>query len=242
MLSQTSRTVARLGEAVGIEHPGREGREGADAPSGDDDQRLAAQRRAGDQPQRQRAGEVDHEDADREGVLGAGAELGVDQEARHGGATAEHRDCEPARRAHASAASRRPSPVRCSRVVPRRMADVAAGQGRGEVAGGQAEVAGIDHFEQLQLHRGERGQRPADARRQERVRDAVVRMVAQPGDEVAEQERADHVDGKCRPGPAVRTVRSELREPDPGQRPDHPAQVDRRQAARVESHGFHPPG
>ena len=63
------------------------------------DQRLAFQRRAGDQAERQRAGEVDREDAEREGVVGARGEGRVDQEARRGGGAAEQADGDPGRRA-----------------------------------------------------------------------------------------------------------------------------------------------
>ena len=58
--------VAGLAEAMEVEHPGREGGEGADAAAGDDDQGLAAEQAAGDEPQRQAAGDVDRQDPERE--------------------------------------------------------------------------------------------------------------------------------------------------------------------------------
>ena len=64
------------------------------------DQRLAFQRRAGDQAKGQRAGDVDRQDAEREGMVGAGGDRRVDQEASGGGGTAEQADRDPGRSAH----------------------------------------------------------------------------------------------------------------------------------------------
>ena len=53
-------------------------------------------------------------------------------------------------------------------------------------------------------------------------------------EEVAEQQRPGHVHREGRPWPRPGAVRRRLRQPDPGQRPDHAAEVDRRNPASVE--------
>ena len=103
--------VAGVGEPVRVEHPGGEGGEGADAAAGDDHQRLAFQGGAGDEAERQRPGQVDRQDAERERVVGARREGGVDQEAGRGGGAAEQADGDPAGGAHRAASGRRSSAI-----------------------------------------------------------------------------------------------------------------------------------
>ena len=69
--------------------------------------------------------------------------------------------------------------------------------------------------------------------------EALLGVVAEAGEEVAEQQRPDHVDREGRPGPLPRPVRRRLGQPDPDQRPGHAAGVDRRQLARVVGRGAH---
>src|SRR5258707_569306 len=64
-------------------------------------------------------------------------------------------------------------------------------------------------------------------------------VVAEASDEVAEQHRAVHVDGECRSRPSPRPMWRRLGQADPGQRPEHAANVDRSQAAKVESRQVH---
>src|SRR5680860_605951 len=64
----------------------------------------------------------------------------------------------------------------------------AGGQSGADVGCGEAEVARADQLEQLQLQGGEGGQGAADPGGEEGVGEAVLGVVAQAGDEVAEQQ------------------------------------------------------
>ena len=92
-------------------------------------------------------------------------------------------------------------------------------------------MAAVDHLVELQLQGREGGQRAADTGPEEGVGEALLRVVAEEGEEVAEQQRPGHVDGEGRPGPGAGAVRRRLRQADPDQRPDDAAEVDRRQSA-----------
>jgi hypothetical protein len=100
-------------------------------------------------------------------------------------------------------------------------------------------VPALNHPQQLQLDGREGGQRAADPDGEEGMGEAVLRVVAQTGEGVAEQQGADHVDGEGRPGPLPRAVRRRLRQADPGQCPKDAADVDRSEATKVESSQIH---
>jgi len=65
------------------------------------------------------------------------------------------------------------------------------------------------------------------------VSQALLGVVAEEGEEPAEQQRPRHVHREGRPGPLAGIDRDRLRQPDPEQRPDHAAEVDRQQLAGV---------
>jgi hypothetical protein len=69
------------------------------------------------------------------------------------------------------------------------------------------------------------------------VGEAVLGVVAEAGEEVAERQRADHVDREGAPGPAPRRVRSRLGKADAGESADDAAGVDRGEATEVEPGG-----
>src|SRR5262249_34096247 len=115
----------------------------------------------------------------------------------------------------------------------------ASGEGGGDVGDGDRAVTIADHFEQLELQSREGGQRAADAGGEERMGKAVLGVVAEPGEEVAEQQGADHVDPEGSPGPAIGPMRRRLREADASQRAEHSPEVDSREAAKVELSGAH---
>ena len=112
---------------------------------------------------------------------------------------------------------------------------VAAREGRGRVAGSEADGAGIEHLEELELEGGEGGQGPADARGQQCEPVALGAMPPQGRDDQTEQQGAGHVDRERRPGPGRGPMRGRLGESDPGEGADDAAGVDRRQAAGIES-------
>src|SRR6201996_3501187 len=118
----------------------------------------------------------------------------------------------------------------------------ATGDRRRGVGDGEPEVAAFDHLEELQLQGRERRQGAAEAGRQE---GAPVGRGGQPlaeaGHEPAEQRGGDHVRDEGRPGPRVDPMRQRLRQPDPRQRADHPAHVDRPQLPAIESSFAHLP-
>ena len=102
-----------------------------------------------------------------------------------------------------------------------------------------APVPPVDHLVELQLHGREGRQRAAEAGAEERVAQALLRVVAEQGEEVAEQQGADHVDREGRPRPLPRRGAAPPPPARPGSAPRHAAGVDRRQAAKVESRHSH---
>jgi len=94
-------------------------------------------------------------------------------------------------------------------------------------------MAPVDHLEELELEGREGRQRAGDAGSEEGVGKAVLGVVVQAGDEVAEQERADHVCGERSPGPAARPVRRRLGQADARQGAKNASRIDRKQASRV---------
>ena len=76
------------------------------------------------------------------------------------------------------------------------------------------------NLEELELQGREGGQRAADPGGEEGVGEAVLGVIMKTGEGIAEQQGADHVDGKGGPGPLARSVRRSLRQADPGQRPE----------------------
>jgi hypothetical protein len=62
----------------------------------------------------------------------------------------------------------------------------AGGEAGGDVGRGETEMTSIDHLEQLELQGREGGQGATDAGGEKGVREAVLWVVAEAGDEVAE--------------------------------------------------------
>src|SRR5213075_2164242 len=88
----------------------------------------------------------------------------------------------------------------------------------------------------LELHRGERGERPAQPRAEQRPLIRGQRQpLLQPGGEVAEQERAGQVYDEGGPRPAARMRGQPLQKPRPRKRSQGAASEDRRKFTNVVS-------
>ena len=74
--------LAILGQPVGLEHPGREGRVGTDRRRARDHHRVAAEREPVEQAQQERAADVDRERPERQLAAEARADPAVHEEAR----------------------------------------------------------------------------------------------------------------------------------------------------------------
>ena len=200
-------------EAVRVEDPGREGGEGADAAAGDDHQRLAVQRRPGDEPEGEGAAEVDDEDPEREGASRR-AEISASTRKRAAAATppSSPTAIQPGAVIGAARGDSERAPPRLQR-DPEPDAEVAGGDRDRRVGRRQRQVAPVDHLVQLQLHGREGGQGAADAGAEEGVTQALRRVVAEEREEVAEQQRPDHVHHEGRPRPLPGTGRRRLASP-----------------------------
>ena len=219
-----------LGEAMGLEHPGRERRVGADHRRTRQQVGVPVQREPHQHAQHQRAREVDEQRAQRE--------------ARADGWPTRARRSRSARALPAPPST--PTDSHSTRKLtrqPRSPNELGRQEHRAEPAGharacvrcGERQVSAFEHPHQLDHHRRERRQRAAHAGAEERT--AVQRWrqaLLQAGDEEPEQRRADA--GSPRTSPrAIHTPRDQaLRQRRARERADEPAGEDRRQLLTVE--------
>ena len=172
---------------------------------------FAGQRRADQHAQRERAGQVDEQGADRGPRAGPPFEGLVDAEPRRRADRAGRRHREPGRRA-ADAAP--PSAAHAAAGDHARQPERDAGA---EVAGSQSHVVGVEHPEHLELHGRERRQGAAEAGRQQPAQKRAALVDGRDRD--AEYEGAAEVDQGRGPGPRIGGVR----QPAGDGRPEHGA-------------------
>src|SRR5580700_2228468 len=89
-----------LRQPLRLKHPGGERRVGTDGRRAREQRGVAAEGEPGEQPEDDRAGQVDHQRPVREAAPGGRGHDAVDIEPQHGARTADHHDSGPDQHAH----------------------------------------------------------------------------------------------------------------------------------------------
>ena len=219
---------------MALEHPGRQGRVGAERRRPSEDECVAGERGARDPAQQSGTRDVDHEGPPLESCPRRASRPRPARRRAHRRGTARWSPC---RRAAPPATTCRPSYDQPhppdQRGGQRDRSEAGHQRGRG-VPQREPPLTRACHLKELELHGRERRQGAAHTRAQE---GALVGRGGQPlgqtRDEVPQEERTDDVDDEDRPGPRVGAAGERLRQARARHRADDPAAEDRGQLAAV---------